>query len=132
MKLQRVCASLLLAAMVAASPLYGQDDYGRGGVAVEGYAGVLNLERAEGTNLFVDNDILFGGRLSYVFPSGFFISGEGGLLPGHVVQFGQDIGDVDITMYGGALGYAAQLSQNLQWLLVAGAGQLKFDPDGIA
>ncbi|MEE9207925.1 MAG: OmpA family protein [Gemmatimonadota bacterium] len=132
MKLERVCASLLLAGMVAVAPLYGQaDSYGRGGVAVEPYAGVLNVERAEGTNAFVDNDILFGGRLSYVFPSGFFISGEGSFLPGHVVQFGQDISDIDITTYGGALGYAAQLAPNLQLLSVAGVGQLKFDPAGI-
>jgi OOP family OmpA-OmpF porin len=123
--------------LAVASPLSAQEYWGRGGLEINGYYGVLNgLLGGETENdpdqWRIDNNHYFGGRLGYTLRNGLGIEGFFGYLSGaKVYQNDQEWLDNEVTAmnYGGDLVYNFNLEKNFQLAIMAGAGWSNFEFD---
>lgn len=133
MNLRRAMLATALLAM-AAGPLQAQDYWGRGGVEIAPYYGVLsgigNSEFEEDPVPFnLDNNHLFGARLGYVFRNGVGIEGYFGYLDSKVEGSALNGEKATGMNYGGDLAYNISLEKNLILFLAAGAGVQSWDVD---
>ncbi len=128
-------AAALLALPAAASAQQPDEGVtmGQQGWELNAHAGYLNDTpefRPGAPGLAVlSGDHLWGGRLGYTFASGVFVQGEFSYSPGHTLlgrQLRQQ--NLDITRWGGALGYNLQPADRLQIFPVVGAGAITWSP----
>ncbi len=125
--------------LAAASPLAAQDYWGRGGLEINAFYGVLNgLGGGETENdpvqWRIGNNHYFGGRLGYTLRNGLGVEGFFGYLAdADLFVFDQVQPDNKFTAmnYGGDLVYNFNLEKNLQLAIMAGAGWSQFQADQV-
>ena len=134
MRLDRLAALCMAAMFVFSTPLNAQDEYGRGGVEINAFFGVLN---GIGTSEFeedpvpwsLDNNKYFGGRLGYVLKNGFGIEGFFGYLDSKIQGSAYRGEKAKAMNWGGDLTYNFNIERNFQLALLAGAGSQNWDLD---
>lgn len=125
--------------VLIAQPLAAQDDWGRGGLEINAYYGVINGLGVDETTedpvqWGVDNNDYFGGRLGYVLRNGLGIEGYFGYLKdadAFLIDLGLPDNTADGVNFGGNLTYAFQLEKNLQLVILGGAGWTAFEFEGL-
>lgn len=123
--------------LTAASPLAAQDDWGRGGLEINAFYGVLNgLMGGESEDdpiqWEIGNNHYFGGRLGYTLRNGLGVEGFFGYLSGADLSTDDQLvmdNEAKAMNYGGDLVYNFQLEKNLQLAIMAGAGWSQFELD---
>lgn len=127
-------ALLLLSQGVAEAQLV-TEAWGREGLEIQGYAGLLIPDEpafaaGETPFAFMDNQVLFGGRVGYTTPWNAFIQGDFGYSPLKIR--GPAIGgeeDLTVLLYGGSVGYNFQPVRWFQFFILGGAGLVRWDGD---
>lgn len=118
-------------AAATAAPAWAQAPrYGRAALEVGGFAGVLDVKAPDGADFDVDQDVVAGGRLGYVSRAGVFVLAEAAFSPQTLVAASGAATDLDALRVGGQLGYAFQPARAVQLLISAGAGAIRWEPEG--
>ncbi len=137
MRCSRILA-VFLALLATSGDVVAQYSSRRGGegVELEGYAGVFfpktpAFQPGEVGFKLDPRDILVGGRLGYTFPINLFVQGDFGYSPMALVETGGRARNINTIVYGGSFGYNFQVADPAQLFLLAGAGVIHWDPDGL-
>lgn len=127
-----VLIALLALLFTLVAPLGAQDAFGRGVVELNAFGGLFLPGEPEfvagETTYEFEKTPLFGGRLGYVAPIGLSIEGHLGYSPAEIVlENGTEV-EFDVLLYGGSLGWTAQLARRAQFFVSGGAGIVRWDP----